>query len=121
MLDQKKIDQRRYSDGGLRITDWAFRESPQDSGPIWHKGKQEVSKTTALFKNRFTSQPVTHFKRLSPEHFGGKQNLQSGEEHEKVKKSVLQNGNVDLEKDQEDRKIRRRVMLFFIKKRTAKK
>lgn len=45
---------------------------------------------------------MTHFKRLSPEQCGGKQNLQSGEEHEKVKKSVLQNGNVELEEDQEE-------------------
>lgn len=45
---------------------------------------------------------MTHFKRLSPEHFGGKQNLQSGEEHEKVKKFVFQDGDVDLEEGQEE-------------------
>ncbi|KAK9929535.1 hypothetical protein M0R45_026631 [Rubus argutus] len=95
------------------------RESPQGSEPTGHKGKQEASKTTTLFKNRFTSQIVTHFKRLSREHFGGKKNPQSGEKHEKIKKSMLQNGSVDLGKIKKNRKIWRRV-IFFMKKRTPK-
>ncbi|KAK9929371.1 hypothetical protein M0R45_026473 [Rubus argutus] len=84
--------------GGFKNGKWVdadktTRAKSVDTGPTLMDQKQTDHR-------RYND--VTHFKRLSPELFGGKQNPQLGEKHEKVKKFVLQNGSVDLEEDQEE-------------------
>lgn len=49
VLDQKNREKRRYSDVGLRVTDWAFGECSKTGRPAEHKGRQSVFMPICLF------------------------------------------------------------------------